>query len=68
MGSSRQRRELHLKVLSLFGAITRLDIDYPLRRQTLRQTVCPNDKRKDWFAVVFSSAKRYILESAVMVA
>lgn len=60
--------ELHLRILSLYGGITRLENNHPLLQLALRQAACPTEKRKGWFGMVFTVARKYLIEPAVMAA
>ena len=58
--------ELHLRILSLFGSITRLNESHPLRRLALRQAANIRGKRYGWFEHVLSVARVYSLEDVVL--
>ena len=50
--------ELHVRIFSLFGGITRLEQNHPLLRLVLRQATYPPNK-KGLFNQVFSAANKH---------
>ena len=56
--------ELDMRILSLYGSITRLDQTHPLLHLALRQATYPSNE-KGWFSQVFSTARKYDIEPVV---
>ena len=53
--------ELDMRILSLYGGITRLDQAHPLLHLALRQATYPPNE-KGWFSQVFAIARKYDIE------
>ena len=56
--------ELDVRILALFGGITRLEQSHPLLHLALRQATYPTNE-KGWFSQVFSTARKYDIEAVV---
>ena len=50
---------IHIKVLTLFGAISRLEGHHPLRQLALHQLAIKDEKSKSWFVYVAGIASKY---------
>ena len=68
MGLLPAEAELHRRILSLYGNITRLEEEHPLRRLGLRQVALPSEKRYGWFGNVCAVAGIYGIEDSIMAA
>ena len=68
MGLLPAEAELHRRILSLYGNITRLKEEHPLRRLGLRQVALPSEKRYGWFGNVCAVAGIYGIEDSIMAA
>ena len=60
---------LHQRIFALFGNITRLDNDNPLKALALRQLALKDDKSKSWFCKIQELATTYHIEinKAIMI-
>ena len=54
--------ELDIRILSIFGNITRLCHDHPLRRIALRQISFPSAGKEGWFKMVLRVSDKYNLK------
>ena len=53
-----------MRILSLYGGITRLEHTHPLLHLALRQATYPSND-KGWFSQVFSTARKYDIEPVI---
>ena len=53
---------LHKRLLSLFGNITRLECNHPLRQLAMRQLAMKTSKSNSWFAQVARVAEKYEID------
>ncbi len=68
IGASPIESTLHRRILSLFGSVTRLDSENPVRTVALRQLACKDDKSSSWFTMVAALGRKYNIDvrSAVL--
>ena len=62
------RIEYHMRVLQLYGSLTRLDEQLALRRLAFRQLSMGNGKNRSWFRYVKGIAVGYGIGESVLAA